>query len=167
MEGWKGMFSKRSLWLGLLLAIGVAGLLLFARMRPAAPTQANSSVTVKESGVAALGRFEPEDGVVRVAAPYFESRPSVVAQLLVREGDEVRRGQPIAILDGKPQVEAEVAKANAQVELSERKVTQVKAAAKRNDVAAQQAQIERLEADFRLNQTQWKRAEALYAAHDI
>jgi HlyD family secretion protein len=47
--------------------------------------------------VTALGRFQPKDGVIRVAGP---SQPSVViARLLVDKGDHVQAGQVIATLD--------------------------------------------------------------------
>src|SRR5262245_33910219 len=47
--------------------------------------------------VTALGRLEPKDGIIRVAGP---SRFAVViAQLLVDDGETVKEGEPIAILD--------------------------------------------------------------------
>lgn len=47
--------------------------------------------------IAALGRLEPKDGVFTVAGP---SRPAVViTKLEVDEGDRVKQGQVIAVLD--------------------------------------------------------------------
>src|SRR4051812_13229901 len=98
---------NRSRWLlGLLLVavLGVAGWSWLSHARPIPPILASRNPPAP--AVACLGRFEPEGGVLRIAAPYFQSRPSVIAALRVQEGDWVRAGQTIAILDGKPQVEA-------------------------------------------------------------
>jgi len=69
-------------------------------------------------GVSALGRIEPKDGLIRVAAP--SSRPSVViAKLLVEEGDRVQVGEPLAELDTIAADAAGVAKAQAEVKNAE------------------------------------------------
>ena len=66
--------------------------------------------------VSALGRLEPENGVIRIAGP---SRPSaVIAQLLVEEGDRVVVGQPIAVLDSRTEDAAQVARMKANLESS-------------------------------------------------
>jgi HlyD family secretion protein len=63
--------------------------------------------------VAALGRLEPRDGLIRIAGP---SRPSVViAELLVEEGDRVSAGQPLAILDTRDENSAAVMRLEAEL----------------------------------------------------
>jgi HlyD family secretion protein len=63
--------------------------------RPAAA--ATNTARPASGKVTALGRLEPRDGPIRVAGP---SRPSVVlSSLLVDEGDEVKAGQKLAVLD--------------------------------------------------------------------
>jgi HlyD family secretion protein len=63
--------------------------------------------------VAALGRLEPENGILRIAGP---SRPSaVIAELLVEEGDRVAEGQPIAILDSRAESLAQVTRMKSQL----------------------------------------------------
>jgi len=63
--------------------------------------------------VAALGRIEPKDGLIRVAGPAL---PVVVVQkLLVEKGDRVRAGDPIAILDGEATRRAELERARADL----------------------------------------------------
>lgn len=58
----------------------------FAEAQPTAP-----------AAIAALGRLEPKDGVFTIAGP---SRPAVViTKIEVDEGDTVRKGQVIAVLD--------------------------------------------------------------------
>lgn len=61
--------------------------------------------------VAALGRLEPEGGVIAVAGP-----PGArIAGLAVREGEAVRRGQVLATLEGRAALLAERAHLEAQV----------------------------------------------------
>ena len=63
--------------------------------------------------ITALGRLEPRDGIRRVAGP---SRPAaVIAKMLVEEGDQVRAGQPLAILDTQAEDAARVARATAEL----------------------------------------------------
>ena len=77
------------------------------------------------TGVAALGRLEPEGGIIRLAAP---STPlslggNVLAQLLVNEGDEVSAGQLLAVTDVEPALNAAVRVAEAELSL-ERKAAE-------------------------------------------
>ncbi len=88
------------------------------------PPQQAAELAALQDGlerVAAIGRIEPGEGVIRVAGP---PRPVVVvAELLVREGDRVTRGQPLAVLEGTSvqraavtQLEAELANAERELE---------------------------------------------------
>lgn len=133
----------------------------------AQPAAASAAPEQPRGAVACLGHFEPENGIVRVAAPYYESRPSVVTQLAVREGEWVHAGQVIALLDGKPQVEAERQHAIAQVELARRRVEQARTGAKPSDVEAQRSEMSRLEANFHHEEQQLKRYETLFSTNDI
>jgi len=67
--------------------------------------------------IAALGRLQPKDGVIRVAGPSLPV--AVVARLLVDEGDLVKRGEVIALLDDVAIREAAVARAKARVAFNE------------------------------------------------
>src|SRR5882724_4752339 len=65
-------------------------------VRGTAGGDAPGAAADERTTITALGRLEPEAGVIRVAGP---SRPSVViAKLLVREGEVVDAGRPIAVL---------------------------------------------------------------------
>jgi HlyD family secretion protein len=85
-----------------------------------------------QQAVSALGRLEPEGGIIRVAAP---STPqaisgSVVAELHVREGDHVQQGQLLATTGAKPVLEVAVQMAEAELVQSVRaaEATQSRAA---------------------------------------
>lgn len=70
--------------------------------------------------VAAIGRIEPGEGVIRVAGP---PRPVVVvAELLVREGDRVTRSQPLAVLAGTSVQRAAVTRLEAELANAEREL---------------------------------------------
>lgn len=67
--------------------------------------------------VTALGRLEPDDGVIRVAGP---SQPAVViGELLVDDGDSIRLGQPIAVLDTYAVSKANLAQIDAELHYAE------------------------------------------------
>jgi HlyD family secretion protein len=67
--------------------------------------------------VAALGRLEPRGGVVRVAAPStpLSLAGSVVAELFVREGEDVSAGQLLALSDAAPALQAAVQVADTEL----------------------------------------------------
>ncbi len=89
-----------------LVAWGVAGLLLASNS-----ASADGSIT-------ALGRLEPEGGVVRVAGP--STAAVVISELMVAEGDTLAAGQLIARLDSYPRNRALVARENARLEDAQR-----------------------------------------------
>lgn len=95
--------------------------------------------------VTALGRLEPKGEVIQLSAP-ASSQASRVEQLLVKEGDRVKAGQTVAILDNRARASAAVDEAEAQVRVAQAKLAQIQAGAKRGEIAAQQALIARLDA---------------------
>jgi HlyD family secretion protein len=103
---------------GVVVAAGLVtagGWVLYSEHRAQADDHV-AQVAPRDAAVAAitaLGRLEPKDGVFEVAGP---SRPSaVIAELLVDDGDMVQQDQPIAVLDTKPEAEAEVARLEAEL----------------------------------------------------
>jgi HlyD family secretion protein len=94
--------------------------------------------------VTALGRLEPETEVSQVSAP-LALNGDRIAQLLVKEGDLVKAGQTIAILDSRDRLQNTLAQAKKQVNVAQAKLAQVKAGAKTGEIQAQQARITRLE----------------------
>ena len=115
-----------------------AGVWITRRPAPEAlPPAAVPKVRAPEA-VAALGQLKPAGEVRRLAAPVsgFGGTPRV-AVLLVKEGDRIRKGEPLAIFESRPQIEAEIAEVNAQitsagieVQLQRREVSRYAAAAK-------------------------------------
>jgi HlyD family secretion protein len=73
--------------------------------------------------VTALGRLEPNGGVIQLAGP---ARPSVVIEeMLVQEGERVEKGQRIAVLDTFALQTAEVTRLEAELASAERELARV------------------------------------------
>lgn len=164
---------RRWLWLlaALLLAAvarPVALWVLASRSSPQVSAAANKTETRESAGaVACLGRIEPRNGVMRVAAPYLFGRPSLVKELRVKEGEGVRKGQLLAILDGRDQLQAALDQCQARVGVARSRVAQVKAGAKSDDLSAQRAQIARLEASLEHARAEHKRYAQLRKSEDV
>ncbi|MBW4646486.1 MAG: ABC exporter membrane fusion protein [Goleter apudmare HA4340-LM2] len=111
--------------------------------RTASPETAQTSPTVQK--VTALGRLQPEAEVLKLSAPLALDGDRI-AQILVKEGDRVKEGQVVAILDSRDRLQTAVLEAKQQVAVAQAKLAQVKAGAKTGEIQAQQATIERLQA---------------------
>ncbi|EHC08402.1 ABC exporter membrane fusion protein [Fischerella thermalis] len=96
--------------------------------------------------VTALGRLEPKGEVIKLSAP-ASSEGSRVEQLLVKEGDTVKAGQVVAILDSRDRLAAALEEAKEAVQVAQAKLQQVKAGAKQGEIAAQTAEIDRLQVE--------------------
>jgi HlyD family secretion protein len=119
------------------------------------------------ANVACVGHIEPTDGVTRVSAPYLNGHPAIVGELRVAVGDRVHTGQTIAILDGRQQLEAAVRQAEARLALGQMRIEQAKAAPKASEVAAQQAEVDRLQASYVHAAAEFHRYEALHQKRDV
>ncbi len=93
------------------MAAAAAGLVAYQRLRPPARRpvpEAPAKVSSQPEGVAALGRLEPYGDIRTLAAPASDRGSSPrISQLLVEEGQRVRRGQLLARFDSGPSQLAE------------------------------------------------------------
>ncbi|MEP0917343.1 ABC exporter membrane fusion protein [Leptolyngbya sp. DQ-M1] len=139
---------KNRLWIGIGIATLITGGTSFYVVSQFTPKSAAPPVetapTVKK--IAALGRLEPGSEVIRISAPIALDGDRV-AQLLVKQGDRVVKGQVIAILDSRDRLQNALEQAREQVRVAQAKLAQVKAGAKTGEIEAQQAAITRLQAD--------------------
>ena len=130
-RGAAGRFFQLSVFLGLVLACCGS---LSAQDAPT--TQA----------VSALGRLEPENGITRLAASSTPeaTMSGIMAELYVKEGDSVSKGQLLAATDTAPVMEAVVAEAEAQLQFALREVeaasSKVEEACVRADVSVREAE---------------------------
>ncbi|MDB9322951.1 MULTISPECIES: HlyD family efflux transporter periplasmic adaptor subunit [Cyanophyceae] len=111
----------------------------------------NSQIAVEPApvtAVVALGQIEPEGEVIRLSVP--NAQDSRVNQILVKEGDFVQRNQIIAILQGIDQLEADLKDAETDVSLQQAELLKVQQGeAKKAEIAAQTATINRLKAQLK------------------
>jgi HlyD family secretion protein len=131
----------------LILPAGLHYAGMFAEKPPASATQNAKIAAAKQEtvkAVTALGRLEPLGEVIKISAPSTQGGKGTIAQLLVKEGDKVIRGQVIAILDNRQRLEAALAKAQEDVKVSQANLAKVKAGAKQGEIGAQKAEIARL-----------------------
>ena len=131
------------------LGAGLAFSSFFWRLRPPVNPPVNSEkVTPTKVAITALGRVEPEGEVVKLSAP--SSLTGVrVEKLLVKEGDKVKAGQIIALLENYARSRAALQQAIDKVQIAQAELAQVKAGAKEGDINAQRATVTRLEAQLR------------------
>ncbi|MEH1968242.1 ABC exporter membrane fusion protein [Nostoc sp.] len=105
---------------------------------------ANASV----NSVAALGRLEPQGEVIHLSAA-SSTEGLKVAKLLVKEGDRVKLGEVVAILDNRDRLRAAQEQAKQQIKVAQANLAKVKAGAKQGEVVAGEATISRLQAQLR------------------
>jgi len=106
--------------------------------------------------VVALGKLTPKGEVIKLSVANAED--SRVNQILVAEGDLVKEGQVIAILQGFENRQRDLEEAEKEVELAQAKLAQVSAGdSKQAQLSAQRANISRLESQLR-NETLEKQA---------
>jgi HlyD family secretion protein len=154
-------FGRRFLVvLGVAAIIGIVGLL--AVRRAGARNDRAAAIAAPARGVAALGHIEPEDGVVVVAARSLTGQPSILAELKVKEGDLVRAGDLVGVLNSRDQLEAAWREADARVVLAKKQLAQIEAGARPGDLEAQRAEVARAEAELANAETEYARFERLY-----
>ena len=141
--------GKRSRFKQLLIAgtVMLVGGGLYSVWRSKTVIQSPQPVTApKIQTVTALGFLEPQGKVIKLSAPSSSGGASRVEKLLVKQGDRVRAGQVIAVLDNYDRLQVALQQAEQQVKVSQSNLAVVKAGAKKGEVNAQQSEIARLEA---------------------
>ena len=151
--------SKKYIWwwvLAIALAFGIGLTTYHFWFRTDARVN-NATITPSEletaspvvTTVAGAGRIEPEGRIIRLSAPTSAEFNQRVAKLLVREGERVKAGQIVAVLDTEAQKQATLQKAKQQVKIAETNLERVKAGAATGEIDAQKAEIARLKAQLR------------------
>ncbi|MDF5733137.1 MAG: ABC exporter membrane fusion protein [Rhizonema sp. PD38] len=115
----------------------------------------NSSATaipptmkIPVNAVSATGYLEPQGEVIKISAPAFLEGKRV-EQLLVKQGDKVKLGQVLAVLDNRDRLRAALKQAQTQVKVSQARLLQVKAGAKKGDIKAQYARFQGTQAELK------------------
>ena len=141
---------------------------------PTAASVTNTNTKEQTKTISALGRLEPQGEVVKVASPSALGTSRIV-KLMVKEGDVVKQGQVIAILDSYDRSVATLLQAQSQAQESDRNLAKVRAGAKSGDIVAQAGNVEaarantnaleinamRLKAELDIARAEYKRFEGL------
>ena len=135
---------KQLLIAGTVMLVGGGGYSVWRSKTVPQPPQPPSAP--KTQTVTALGFLEPQGKVIKLSAPSSSGGASRVEKLLVKQGDRVRAGQVIAVLDNYDRLQVALQQAEQQVKVSQSNLAVVKAGAKQGEVNAQQSEIARLEA---------------------
>jgi HlyD family secretion protein len=137
----------RKLWvIGIVIFLGGLGAYMLWRSHLLSQQPVPVEAAPQAQTVTALGYLEPSGKVIKLSAPSVSGGVSRVERLLVQQGQAVKAGQVIAILDGQARLQAALVEAQNQVKVAEANRAVVKAGAKQGEVSAQQAEIARLEA---------------------
>ncbi|ABA20856.1 heterocyst specific ABC-transporter, membrane fusion protein DevB [Trichormus variabilis ATCC 29413] len=123
---------------------GYSSLQTQAQPSPVSLTPQVSTPQIKT--VTALGRLEPKGEVIKLSAPSSPGQGSRVEKLLVKEGDKVKAGQVIAILDNRDRLEAAYQEAQEAVKVAQVNLEKVREGAKVGEIEAQRAEIARVQA---------------------
>ncbi|WP_253274570.1 ABC exporter membrane fusion protein [Nostoc sp. PCC 7107] len=130
----------------LIVVGGVSAYLLFqSASKPQIENQNAAISSPQITTVTALGRLEPQGEIIKLSAP-TANNGNRVDQLLVKQGDRVKIGQVIAILDSRDRLFAAYQQAQEDVKVAQAKMAITKAGAKTGEINAQRAEIARLEA---------------------
>ena len=131
-----------------LILLGTFGTFtLWRSLSPSSQAQPTENAAPKAKTVKALGYLEPQGKVIKLAAPSSSSGGnSRIEKLLVKQGDTVKAGQVVAILDSRDRLEASLAEAEEQVKVALSNLEVVKSGAKRGEINSQQAAIARIAA---------------------
>jgi HlyD family secretion protein len=140
---------------GLMALLGSCGASGIAQQNPTPVAPA------KPNAVMALGRIQPEGEVSKLSV--VNAQDSRVDRILVKEGDLVKRGQVIAILQGIDRKQADLSDALADVNLREIELGRITSGNfKKSQIAAQEAVVVKLQAQ--LMSTRKQREAALISA---
>jgi len=141
----------------LLVGGGVAYQMSINRPNQQSSAAVNAAPTV--ATVSALGRLEPQGEVIQVFAP-TSMEGARVETLRVTHGQQIRKGDVIAVLDTYTRRQTALQEALEQVEVAQAQLSQVEAGAKSGQIQAQSRVVDRQQVEL---QTETEAQEAAIA----
>lgn len=151
MNGKTFVKPNQKLMIGLIvLGTGLLGVTTFYSLSQVSPKPESKTPVVESPApqkITALGRIEPRTEIISISAPMLLDSDRVM-QLLVDEGDSVKAGQIIAILESQERLQDNLQQAQEQVKVAEAKLEQVKAGAKVGEIDANAANVRKIEAQW-------------------
>ena len=120
---------------------------LYSKKRIAKVSTPHPDTVLELKAIAALGFLEPEGEVINLSGTIL-AEGARVDKLLVKQGEQVKAGQIVAILDRRDRLSAALKRAQTQVKIARSRLEQVKAGAKEGEINAQRARIKKLKAEL-------------------
>lgn len=128
------------------LLLGVVGTRVVISRSAPPPVMVQSESAPVLKTVTALGRLEPLGESISVSAPNANDG-SRVEVLRVKEGDSVKQGDIVAVLNSQSRLQASLQQAQEQTRVAQAKLAQVKSGAKSGEIQAQQSEVARIQAE--------------------
>ncbi len=145
---------RPSVLISIIASLLVGGISFYTMKRLQYSGNSNAEVAAKKipeiKTVTALGRLQPKGEVIKLSAT-VSTQGSRVEQLLVKEGDKVKKNQVIAILDSRDHLQAALKEVQEQVKVAQANLAKIQAGVKRSEIVAQQAAIARITAERKGN----------------
>ncbi len=145
---------RPSVLISIIASLLVGGISFYTMKRLQYSGNSNAEVAAKKipeiKTVTALGRLQPKGEVIKLSAT-VSTQGSRVEQLLVKEGDKVKKNQVIAILDSRDRLQAALKEVQEQVKVAQANLAKIQAGVKRGEIVAQQAAIARIIAERKGN----------------
>jgi HlyD family secretion protein len=135
--------SLPAIIIGLALIVGGVTVYKFLQTSVSQPEPPPQSMPQIKT-VTALGRLEPSGEIIDISADSTSSG-NRLEELLVKQGDEIKTGDVIAVLDSRDRLQAAFNQAQEQVRVAEANLALVKAGAKTGEIQAQQSAIARIQ----------------------
>ncbi len=146
--GWLAQTLKlpRILPIALLVGSASVGIVIWQQNQKSMETVAQVEIEPVTT-ITALGRLQPQGEVIKLSAP-TSNNGNRVDRLFVKEGDRVKAGQVIAILDSHDRLEAAQLEADRQVAIARAKLAQIEAGAKAGEIDAQAARARQTQVEW-------------------
>jgi HlyD family secretion protein len=150
----------------LLCALLIAGAAIPAVTWLISQAEANPTATATDApelaSVTAPGRIEPRDGVLTIAATPTATAPAIVSELHAQAGDWAERGTVLAILSGRPELEAALVASERRIMIAQARLDALQAPAKEDDLRALRAEVASADAHFHQAQSEARRFRELH-----
>jgi HlyD family secretion protein len=143
---WRSPYLRAMLGVGCLLLFGGGVAYRMWLSRPIQQPIAVAAAPAVET-VSALGRLEPEGEVIQVFAP-TSSEGARVGALKVSHGQQIRKGDFIAVLDTYERRQAALQEAQEQLSVAQARLEQVAAGAKSGEIRAQERVVDRQQVEL-------------------
>jgi HlyD family secretion protein len=131
--------------IGLTLIVGGATVYKFRQASVTQPEPVTQTMPAIKT-VTALGRLEPSGEIIDISAS-SGSEGNRIEELLVKQGDRVKKGDVIAVLDSRDRLQSALNQSQEQVKVAQANLALVKAGAKTGEIQAQEAAIARIETE--------------------